>query len=271
MPRLQKLPISFTKQKRPSHGPKRWDISKAKLLAKAVQARHNLTKGFTIGKWAKSFYLMRTSNGFCRARISKVLLWYISNMKKKYIPEAFSAASFRRKFIRIESAMEKQQESHAQIPNLFTALEERSIVSERSVAISERLRIHYWPKGSCNDILETVDSSLKNFHVFNTKFKRLYRKLETRDIDLTRVECGQLLRFCEFLEGTIPSSEFFVEQWMMAANRQIQNWDDWEGELYRMRFQIKSKRFMRFGYTWAVDFCGVADRWTLFLDELMEC
>lgn len=270
MTKKLKLPIVFRNNKTTSHGVKKWDISKAKLLVKAVQHTHKLSRGFSIQKWAACFTGLRVLDKIKRSRISKVLSWYISNMNQKFIPEAFSAVSFRRKFLRIESAMKKQRknndDSHGGFLPLFC--DQKNKASDSAVSIAEKLSIYYWPKGSCNSVLETVSTSLEEFHRFEMKFKRLCHTLEIQDIDLSRIERRQLSRFCEYLRETIPSSAHFIEQWLLTVNRQIQNWDDWEGDLYTMRFQIKSKRFQRMGYSWASDFCGSSDRWVLFMEEL---
>lgn len=61
-----------------------------------------------IKKWAHEFRILHTSHNVDIKRIKKVLLWYRDNILGEYVPEAFSGYAFKKKFLRLEAAMERE-------------------------------------------------------------------------------------------------------------------------------------------------------------------
>lgn len=94
-------------QKRKTHA--RW-ASYANRLKKAVQLAKQSNCNSQIKTWTNSFWQLHNRDKIPYPRISSVLKWYCDRMVNgdmDMIPEAFSGRSFREKFTRIESAIER--------------------------------------------------------------------------------------------------------------------------------------------------------------------
>lgn len=79
-------------------------------LAKTVKSYRNYKiDKKKIKSWANDFRLLKEKDGVDSQRIKKVLTWYRKNIGGQYVPEAFSASTFRSKFLKLESALERQK------------------------------------------------------------------------------------------------------------------------------------------------------------------
>jgi len=87
-------------------------IPLAKYLAKIVRSHidYNVDES-RIKSWARDLRLLHEQNGVHPKRQKKVMHWYKKNIGGDYIPEAFSGSSFREKFPKLESAIERQKNS----------------------------------------------------------------------------------------------------------------------------------------------------------------
>ena len=71
--------------------------------------------GQKLAGWAKSFDLLMRKDGVSEERISAMLEWYSENAGGDYVPVAESGASFREKFLKLESAklrIQPKQKQH---------------------------------------------------------------------------------------------------------------------------------------------------------------
>ncbi|MBW8042450.1 MAG: hypothetical protein FVQ85_20980 [Planctomycetes bacterium] len=76
-------------------------------LYRALRAKDKIFRKVNKKQWICQFEKLRTSDGVKKKDIKKVLLWYIDHVGEDYMPEAFSAKSFRSKFEQIAAAMKK--------------------------------------------------------------------------------------------------------------------------------------------------------------------
>ena len=84
----------------------------ASLLVKQLQEKRLLQRKVnadTIKKWAGHFKKLRKVDEISPDRIDNVLRWYVNHMRDKYTPKAFSAKTFRNKFLDIEQAKERDK------------------------------------------------------------------------------------------------------------------------------------------------------------------
>ena len=75
------------------------------ILVKSIQKMRKTTRRTKIGKWIPQFEKLRTVDNIKKERIKKVLLWYLSHLKDRYVQKVYSADGFRSKFFQIEAAM----------------------------------------------------------------------------------------------------------------------------------------------------------------------
>ena len=98
------LPVSPKRKKQ-----SRRNVKLAHRLKTIVESQKKLSKMSNPGTWPEVFGRMMRADKIPWLRISDVLDWYADNICKQYVPEAFAANSFREKFMRIESAMDRQR------------------------------------------------------------------------------------------------------------------------------------------------------------------
>jgi DNA-binding transcriptional regulator YhcF (GntR family) len=63
----------------------------------------------TLQSWANDFRLLHTADEIDPTTIRKALEWYAVNIGKEYIPECYSGKSFRSKFSKLQSAIQRSK------------------------------------------------------------------------------------------------------------------------------------------------------------------
>ncbi len=85
----------------------------AEKLSNIIQTSKNIKHTSSqINIWADEIRKLHENNEISIQRIKTVLEWYGNNIGGEYIPVIESGASFRQKFIRLEGAMQRQQNDH---------------------------------------------------------------------------------------------------------------------------------------------------------------
>lgn len=85
-------------------------IKLANKLSKIIQTKKNILHSQTqIKSWANEFRKLHTINKVKVSRQKKILKWYKNEPESKYLPVVESGKSFREKFIKLESAMNRKQ------------------------------------------------------------------------------------------------------------------------------------------------------------------
>jgi hypothetical protein len=75
----------------------------ARRLRDGLKRKNKLTHAVRLGPWAREFAALCAQVG--APRCARVLEWYCTNLRRKFVPRAYSAGAFRGKFLRIEDAM----------------------------------------------------------------------------------------------------------------------------------------------------------------------
>lgn len=96
------------------HQINKFDRVCAKKLYEALKAKKKIFRKVNLNKWIFQFKKLRVDEEEKKDRIKKVLLWYIRHIGEEWIPEAFSAMSFREKFENIEAAMERSNKGNGE-------------------------------------------------------------------------------------------------------------------------------------------------------------
>lgn len=79
-------------------------IQISRRLAEGLSKKGKLTRSVNISKWTSQVEDWILETNIEPSRILKVLDWYLENINNEFMPEAYSANTFRDKFPRIESA-----------------------------------------------------------------------------------------------------------------------------------------------------------------------
>jgi hypothetical protein len=220
------------------------DTEIATLLAKAVQGKLP-GRRVNVAAWAKQVALLRREA--TPARVLAAAQWYATAIGGQWVPQAYSAKTFREKFPAIEAAMER------------AAVREPAalVVGARATGVLRRLEGLSWPKGSGPQVPQAVQLSLDRFTAWQAARDRVTE-------DQRAAACIRAYKFGEYLQGTTPAPGAYVEAWFRRVHGMVQNWAGWSGRLSGMAWHMGHDEFQRVGRGWAEDYCGQPARWDAF-------
>ena len=216
----------------------KFDLVCAKKLKRIVQEKTTISDSSKNATWAKQFQLLRTKDGASKDRIKKALLWYIDHFGESFVPQAFSAAAFRKKFLQIESAMRRAEpvvvELHEDLGNLFETLCHDS----------------FWDTLDPATVFPFLNETFKNFSDVRSSlfaFSELYND--------SSVTIG--------LQSFMPSADAATMQWSVRTQQQLADWDSWNKQLspfiwsFDSRHQAKGMSIL----------CSGSSQWNLIKDS----
>lgn len=215
----------------PSPPPSRFDADCTEQLITALVHHRKIKGQVRRDRWRVHFRRLRQQDEIPKERIQTVLGWYCGHIGEEFVPLAYSADSFRSKFIRIEQAMKRE----------FGDV----TVSPTARKIVERLEQLSWPKGSKSQLPKVVQLSLEGYRSFRKSLRG-----NNDDSTLSR-----------FILRRLPSSEVFVREWMEDVHRQVAGWADWNGRLNSFVVGPEQSGLHLKCYGLAEEYCGDSDRW----------
>lgn len=95
---------------------KSFDYKCTEKLYRALQAKRRIFRKVNLYKWQAQFKNLRIDDEVKKEDIKRILDWYIQNIGRDGVPEAFSAASFRDKFDVIAAAMYRDEDRPDDFP-----------------------------------------------------------------------------------------------------------------------------------------------------------
>jgi hypothetical protein len=95
---------------------KDFDEKMAIYLGKLLTRKRKVMRRINLKKWKMTFAKFRRAENLEKRRIKEVLHWYSDNIGKAYVPVAYSAETFCKKFLAIEDAIERSQRPHNERP-----------------------------------------------------------------------------------------------------------------------------------------------------------
>jgi hypothetical protein len=78
-------------------------------LSNALKSKRKIFRKLNIDKWSIEFKKLHIEDEVKKSKIKEVLSWYVKHIGEDFVPEVYSAKSFRLKFEKIVSAMERNQ------------------------------------------------------------------------------------------------------------------------------------------------------------------
>lgn len=216
-----------------------FDHATATRLRSEICKAQARTIPYSRTRWADEIRKLRESlSDGAESRITQVLDWYVRHIGKEYIPVAFSAEAFRRKFDQIEAAAKRAE---ARTPTATITDEARSIV--------KRLTMKQWPTGSGADLATVVQLSLNNYRDFLTKVRQAnpVRKA-TKDFQ------KHILDKWRYVEDAIQS-------WFTAVWDRLKRWKDWNGSLAQWVWRFDRDEVTAVGRSLASRYTGMVDCW----------
>jgi len=205
-------------------------------------------KSSDIKMWHRQFRKLHRDDGADKDRIKTVLNWLCKNYGKRYVPNVFSAISFRDKFLMIENVMriDKEKRSVKKIKLTKTA----RIVLKEVDDLS-------WPKGASSQLPEVVAKSLKNYRAFLKANSELQDKLKKQ----TRM-------FASHLEDSLHEPQEYIIQYLTDIHKRIINWESWSGNLSTYIWKVDCDYFKKQCAEISEDYSGDGMLWKQYQKKL---
>lgn len=198
------------------------DVRLAKVLRSCLNKKRKLIgKRPRIQNWANEFRLLRKDVE--ASIIKKVLAWYCNHLDDMYVPVAYSARSFRSKFVRIKDARTRN------LGLAFVRPRKKIRLTPEAKSLSESLLGEMtWPKNSSAYIPTMVQTAMIEYKWFRSRLYKLHKKNKM----------ARLMWEC------LPKN--YIERWFARVNKQIANWDAWTGNMSMFDFKITHSTFVSF-------------------------
>lgn len=200
----------------------------AAKLQEALKRRLNYRKAWNQTKWADEFRLLRDTLDQDTDRLEAVLDWYCDHAGEEYVPEAFSAGSFRGKFLAVEQQM-KRRLADAPLP-----------LSPEATQVLEKVDHLVWPKGAKAGLPNLVQRSLDNYVAFGARLRALDAQMAgTGHAFRLKVAFGTIHHRVkgEYLGGNVST----IRKWVERVHEMVADWDDWSGNLKPWAWSVTHK------------------------------
>lgn len=222
-----------------------WDTTQAQRLAEILASKGKLQRTPRYKNWADQFRKLREVDKADPGHVEMVLGWYADSCGQQYIPQAYSAQSFRTKWPQLADAATRAGSRHA-------------VVTGDAYELATRLGGLRWPGQEKKDEPQFIQLCLDRYTAYRRRLQSLHNLMpECADKRLV----GHLLT-----HGRDPAE--FVLHWVKAVHSVAWSWDGWRGDLLPWAFDVGGQRFRRTARTWCAEYTGQPDRWDRILELL---
>lgn len=91
-------PPSDGRKRRKANPPSKFDHRAVEELIKVVSSHIKVNRKHNLKEWANQIRMMRELDGVAKEEIKRTVRWYAEHIGEEYVPEAFSARTFRQKY-----------------------------------------------------------------------------------------------------------------------------------------------------------------------------
>jgi hypothetical protein len=194
--------------------------------------------------WANQFRQLETTDGLAAARISEVLAWYCENLGGEYVPQAFAAESFRRKFVAIENAMQR----HKAATKTYTLAGPQKV-------LYDKVAIAHWPNGALRDVPKLIAETYSRYETWWIKFQS-FITIQGRDSQLSEYQRQNLLRFAMHVRTDLARPDVFTAWWVGVVQRKLSSWEGWDGSLHPYIWKTDHPMFTKALTQWSKEWSG---------------
>lgn len=223
-------------------------VQLAKKLANVVKSKRLQTAAIDVTKWAADFERLLHEED--AEIVADTLDWFLERIGQQYVPQAYSADGFRKKFRQIRKLQEDDPVGVR--------------VSDEARKLADELLQDEWPAGLDRNLANVVQKSLDRYAVTHAKLKAFRSRLP----ELTRAAEGRdakrhkLLRlYACFLDHlfdsfTLCKPRDFVDAWLRRLRDIVLHWKGWSGSASSLAYSEDSPWLRKFGRGWSVDYFG---------------
>jgi hypothetical protein len=226
----------FFENKTKAGNPTKQDMANATRLNNTMRAVRKATGPFNITKAADQFRLLRTQDSIPAKEVNETLTWYLAHHQDEFVPRAYTAEYFRRKYTAIREAM-----ARAPVPVEIT---------DEHKAIFNAVKDGAWPGVDKQQLLQTIAASTNGLRAWRGRLKD-YTPTDPREA-----------RFVGVVLQHTGDVRHFMTQWFLSLSQRIATWEGWRGgDIARYGWRPDAKEFTRMGYGWATTYAGRTDPW----------
>jgi hypothetical protein len=232
----------------------------ARRLADAVRSRQLDKAPIALARWADQFdKLLRRKD---REEVEETLAWYISNIGGEYIPQAYSAEGFRKKYDQIRRHLDDTPGSELLSPDALTVL--------------RRLEGLSWPAGVDVLLPRLVQRSLNAYTPFRARVLRLAEQAPGLALRTACARRSRLLRKLErFIAHLKEAHQLgkptdFIEDWFRRLNDILSKWSAWGGAAGSLAFAEGSPWLRKLGRQWSHEYFDSSVYWDELIKEVQS-
>jgi hypothetical protein len=204
----------------------------ASELNNAIKQKGRLLAPYSLKAWANEFRILRQHLDQDELRLLDVLDWYRANFGKAYVPRAYSAKSFRDKFLAIEDAMKRAAK---RTPTSAT-------ISPAAKSIAKRLTDSLlWPKGAAETLPAAIQQAIETIGDLRD---RISGELTKEAVNFRKTKSYRE-RVLEHLYTTLTTS--LIDNWFRDVHRQLTKWEAWDGNWTPFAFTRDNEKFHTIG------------------------
>jgi biotin operon repressor len=230
-------------------GKRSWCDSAAHALSKELSAQRLLMRPPNLKAWAAEFQAM-LNLGISKQEIKETIIWYTQNIREPYMPQAYSAKSFRDKYPQLRKRMTKQQSKGEVL------VKPNELSPKAEAPLYEILQHYHWPKGSKLQLPYVIQASVANFRTY-------MKKADSAELKGTLQKFNFWMRAAHF---ATPASS--LERYFIGVFDRLAGWDEWGGDLSTYIWSPDIKHVQQQGRQHATDYSNDPELYARYLEAL---
>lgn len=231
---------------------KNWAEEMSSKLANGLVRKKLVNRMPKIRAWIKTFNYMVSQDKLKEGEISKTLDWYIAHAGEEYVPEILSASTFRAKYQRLRSKMDRSMEVAlgSEAKEIYKSATKRGLLA-----------------GLDHHLSAIIQKSLDAYRPFWAKVC-LFEIPE----DCMIWHQDPLIRLLAHLLAiqALNNPKRFVTTWVEYIHAELSTKNSWDTDPNQLVWSHASYRWDRTMFSRTYDFCQDTGRWSLLKEEILK-
>lgn len=234
-------------------------------LERAVRTKNKLYSKPDPEYWAKQFEALHNTDGATIPEIQTVLAWYISNLGKPFVPQAYSANGFRRKYRQIMAAMKRASTDIAPTQMIREFRTGLALVWPRDDERADEMKFLQLTYDRYGKYLEKLHTLREREAAADAA-----RKQEQKNkLGVVTSSTDELAGLAAYIFANSPAALDFTEGWARRVNRLATVWDKWPGGLLNFSWHPANPFWTKQMQRLAAGYCGEQnDGWGKILSHI---
>lgn len=223
----------------------------ASKLANVIKKHKLRSERITFRKWVEEFERLEKKHD--KDTIQRVLDWYVANITKPYVPEAYSAQSFRKKFDAIKKQVDDQPISENEL-------------SPQELVILQRAKRLSWPNGVDALLPKIIKASFTKYSEFRARLSQAIIDLNKKARESPRVQRLACIANHLIATNKLPSPVVFMDNWLSDLSGMVSR--GYQPSMARMTFAVNNPEFAKRAAGSVYEYCHDSRLWNELLKEI---